>query len=66
MRSREAKMSENKNISSVSESIGHQTTMYRTSWKNNNFFKLTKNLEEIGKNFYSCGWVWAQAEILAQ
>jgi methylthioribulose-1-phosphate dehydratase len=57
MRSREAKMSENKNISSVSESIGHQTTMYRTSWKNNNFFKLTKNLEEIGKNFYSRGWV---------
>jgi methylthioribulose-1-phosphate dehydratase len=57
MRSREAKMSENKNISNVSEGIGHQTTMYRTSWKNNNFFKLTKILEEIGKNFYSRGWV---------
>ena len=50
-------MSENKNINSVSEGIGHQTAMYRTRWKNNNFFKLTKILEEIGKNFYSRGWV---------
>jgi methylthioribulose-1-phosphate dehydratase len=50
-------MSENKNISSVSEDIGNQTTIYRTRRKNNNFFKLTKSLEEIGKNFYSRGWV---------
>lgn len=50
-------MSENKNISSVSEGIGNQTTIYRTRWKNDNFLKLTKNLEEIGKNFFSRGWV---------
>jgi methylthioribulose-1-phosphate dehydratase len=50
-------MSENKNISSFSEDIGNQTTIYRTKWKDNNFFKLTKSLEEIGKNFYSRGWV---------
>jgi methylthioribulose-1-phosphate dehydratase len=50
-------MSENKNISSVSEDIGNQTTIYRTRWKENNFLKLTKSLEEIGKNFYSHGWV---------
>ncbi|MGE5661376.1 MAG: methylthioribulose 1-phosphate dehydratase [Ignavibacteriales bacterium] len=57
MRSREAEMSENKNISSISEGIGNQTTIYSASWKNDNFLKLTKNLEEIGKNFYSRGWV---------
>jgi len=50
-------MSENKNISSISEGIGNQTTIYSASWKNDNFLKLTKNLEEIGKNFYSRGWV---------
>jgi methylthioribulose-1-phosphate dehydratase len=50
-------MSENKNISSVSEDIGNQTTKYRTRWKNNDFFKLTRSLEEIGKSFYSHGWV---------
>jgi methylthioribulose-1-phosphate dehydratase len=50
-------MSENKNISSVSEDFGNQTTISRTWWKDNNFFKLTKSLEEIGKNFYSRGWV---------
>ena len=50
-------MSENKNINSVSEGIGNQTTTYHTRWKNDNFLKLTKNLEEIGKNFYSRGWV---------
>src|SRR5215510_514578 len=50
-------MSENKNISGISEGIGNQTTIYRTSWKNDNFLKLTKNLVEIGKNFYSRGWV---------
>lgn len=57
MRSREAEMSENKNISSISEGIGNQTTIYSASWKNDNFLKLTKKLEEIGKNFYSRGWV---------
>lgn len=50
-------MSENKNISSISEDIGSQTTIYHTRWKNDNFLKLTKNLVEIGKNFYSRGWV---------
>lgn len=50
-------MSENKNISSISEDIGSQTTIYSTRWKNDNFLKLTKNLVEIGKNFYSRGWV---------
>jgi methylthioribulose-1-phosphate dehydratase len=50
-------MSENKNISSISEDIGNQTTIYRTRWKNDNFLKLSKNLVEIGKNFYSRGWV---------
>ena len=49
-------MSENKG-NSVSEGIGNQTTMHRTRWTNDNFLKLTKNLEEIGKNFYSRGWV---------
>src|SRR5262245_52958264 len=48
MRSIEAEMSENKNISSISEGIGNQTTIYSASWKNDNFLKLTKNLEEIG------------------
>jgi methylthioribulose-1-phosphate dehydratase len=50
-------MSENKNINSVSEGIGNQTTIYHARLKNDNFLKLTKNLEEIGKNFYSRGWV---------
>ena len=50
-------MSENKNINSVSEGIGNQNTIYHTRWKNDNFLRLTKNLEEIGKNFYSRGWV---------
>ena len=50
-------MSENKNISSISDDIGNQTTIYRTKWKSDNFLKLTKNLVEIGKNFYSRGWV---------
>ena len=50
-------MSENKNISSISDGIGNQTTIYRTKWKSDNFLKLTKNLVEIGKNFYSRGWV---------
>jgi methylthioribulose-1-phosphate dehydratase len=50
-------LSENKNISSVSEDIGNQTTIYRTRWKDNNFFKLARSLEEIGKNLYSRGWV---------
>jgi methylthioribulose-1-phosphate dehydratase len=50
-------MSENKNNNSDSEGIGHQTTMYRTRWNNDYFVKLTKDLEEIGKNFYSRGWV---------
>jgi methylthioribulose-1-phosphate dehydratase len=49
-------MSTNKDSSS-SEGIGHQTTVYRTTRKNDNFLKLTKNLEEVGKNFYSRGWV---------
>jgi methylthioribulose-1-phosphate dehydratase len=49
-------MSANKDSSS-SEGIGHQTTVYRTTRKNDNFLKLTKNLEEVGKNFYSRGWV---------
>jgi methylthioribulose-1-phosphate dehydratase len=50
-------MSENKSISRVSEDLGNQTTIYRTSWKNDNFLKLTKDLEEIGKSFFSRGWV---------
>jgi methylthioribulose-1-phosphate dehydratase len=49
-------MSANKDNCS-SEGIGHQTTVYRTTRKNDNFLKLTKNLEEVGKNFYSRGWV---------
>jgi methylthioribulose-1-phosphate dehydratase len=49
-------MSENKG-NSVPEGIGNQTTMHRTRWNNDNFLNLTKNLEEIGKNFYSRGWV---------
>jgi methylthioribulose-1-phosphate dehydratase len=50
-------MRENKNISSFSEGLGNQTTIYRTKRKNENFLRLTKNLEEIGKDFYSRGWV---------
>jgi methylthioribulose-1-phosphate dehydratase len=52
-------MSANKD-SSGSEGIGgHHATVYRTTQNNtnNNFLKLTKNLAEAGKNFYSRGWV---------
>lgn len=50
-------MSTNKDNCS-SEGIGHQTTVYRTTQNNNDYFlKLTKNLVEVGKNFYSRGWV---------
>jgi methylthioribulose-1-phosphate dehydratase len=50
-------MSANKDNCS-SEGIGHQTTVYRTTQNNNDYFlKLTKNLVEVGKNFYSRGWV---------
>src|ERR687897_1371511 len=50
-------MSANKDNCS-SEGIGHQTTVYRTTQNNNDYFlKLTKNLVKVGKNFYSRGWV---------
>ena len=57
MRSREAEMSDNKNDSG-SQGLDHQTTtMYRTRRNDNHFLKITKDLEEIGENFYSRGWV---------
>ena len=40
-----------------SEGIGHQTTVYRATQNNDYFLKITKNLAEVGKNFYSRGWV---------
>ena len=40
-----------------SEGNGHQTTVYRTTQTNDYFLKITKNLAEVGKNFYSRGWV---------
>lgn len=40
-----------------SEGIGHQTTVYRTTQTNDYFLKIAKNLAEVGKNFYSRGWV---------
>jgi len=49
-------MSKNMNNNSP-EGLDHQTTIHRTRWNNDNFLKLTKNLEEIGKNFYIRGWV---------
>ena len=39
------------------EGIGHQTTVYRTTQTNDYFLKIAKNLAEVGKNFYSRGWV---------
>jgi methylthioribulose-1-phosphate dehydratase len=51
MRSREAEMSENKNISSISESIDNQTAIYRTRWKNDNFLKSRRTWRKLAKTF---------------